>query len=321
MPSFNNAQLAAFLNALHEPARLYDVRGNLVAENLPACTVEWPDEDGDGKNIIHTFDLGEGWFIRRMSVTCSPSAPSRLSGQSVTRPNLQALMSGITHELRNPLAAILTATSLLQDDSGLHDETVMLLDVVRKEARRMNQILTEFSLYVKLPQPHPIEFDLSEMARRTIEELKRNGILRENTKIENHLIEPLTVSADPIQIQQVLHRLLENAAYALANQTDGVIILRSYAQTDTSRVVLCIEDNGPGFSSDELQQAFLPFYSTKPQGVGLGLSIAQVAVQAADGEIWIENLTGKNAPPLTKTETIVPSVVRICFALPSNADK
>lgn len=315
MPSFNSAQLTAFLNALHEPARLYDVRGNLVAENTAACTALWPDEDGDEKNIIHTVDLGEGWFIRRLSVTGSACAPSRLSGQPVTRPNLQALMSGITHELRNPLAAILTATSLLQEDSGLHEETTMLLDVVRKEARRMNQILTEFSLYVKMPQPHPIEFDLSQIAHQAIAELQGNGILRENIKIENHLPQPLITNADPIQIQQMLCRLLENAAFALSGQTEGTIILRSYAQMDTSRVVLCVEDNGTGFSDEELQRAFVPFYSTKPQGVGLGLSIAQVAVQAAGGEIWIENLIA-NAPNTATADTTAARGSRVCFALP-----
>ncbi len=317
MPTFNHAQLTAFLNALNEPAQLYDVRGNLVAENLAARTVEWPDENGSSKSSIHTIDVGEGWFIRRMDSMEISYAPARLSGHTIARPNLQALMSGITHELRNPLAAILTAISLLQDDASLPEETVMLLNVVCNESRRMNKILSEFSLYVKLPQPQTQDFKFTQLAHQTVDELKSNGSLRDAIKIETHLPESLSVCADPVQTQQLLSRLLQNAAQALEEQIEGVITLRSYMQKDTSQVVICIEDNGPGFSEDELKQAFLPFYSTKPQGVGLGLSIAQVVVQAAGGAIWLENLQA--APPSkAATENLnLLSGARVCFSLPS----
>jgi signal transduction histidine kinase len=320
MPTFNNAQLAAFLNVLHEPAQLYDVRGNLIAENEAARGVLWPDEAGNTKDVIHNIDLGEGWFLRRMSMAGHSHAPARLSGQVGTRPNIQRLMSGITHELRNPLAAILTATSLLQDDPALNEETTLLLGVVRNEARRMNQILTEFSLYIKPPPPQPQAFDFAHMVRETLNELHANGTLAEMIEIKNHLPETLMVFADPHQMQQILSRLLQNAACALKGQSCGAITLFSYHQDDTERTVICIEDNGPGFSEEELHHAFTPFYSTKAQAVGLGLSIAQVAVQGANGAIWLENpVTPANATEPTTKEAS--SGARVCFALPDSPRK
>jgi signal transduction histidine kinase len=319
MPTFNSAQLAAFLNVLHEPAQLYDVRGNLVAENQVAQAISWPhesgDSNGDGKEIIHTVDLGEGWFLRLMTLSASSPAPVRLSGQAGVRPTMQVLLSGITHELRNPLAAILTAAGLLQDDSSVNEETAMLLGVVRNEARRMNKILTEFSLYVKPPQPQPQMFNFSQVAQATLQELTQNDTLPETLKIENRLPESLMVFADPDHMQQVLARLLQNAACALKSQNNGAITLRSYPQEDTARVVICVEDNGPGFSREESEQAFVPFYSTKAQGLGLGLSIVQGTVQAANGAIWLENRALETKSESSKEDS--PSQgSRVCFALP-----
>ena len=99
----------------------------------------------------------------------------------------------------------------------------------------------------------------------------------------------LLVHADANQIQQALVRVLENAGEAISQNPSPTLTLRG--RTDAKRIILCIEDNGAGFSVDELQSAFLPFYSTKPQSTGLGLSTAQVAVQAAGGALWVENLS------------------------------
>lgn len=319
MPTFNSAQLTAFLNVVHEPAQLYDVRGNLVAENTAAGSVEWPDNDGSSQNVIHTIDLGEGWFLRRMTLPQVAGAPVRISGSGATRPNLQTLMSGITHELRNPLAAILTAASLLHDDKSPSEETTetaMLLNVVRNEARRMASILSEFSLYVKLPQPQPEAFDFNQSVLKVMNDLSGEQNSNKTLHIDNHLPTPLMVYADPLQMHQVLLRLLENAMQSLNGSSSGVITLFSYPQDDTERVVICIEDNGPGFSEEEMQRAFTPFYSTKAQSTGLGLPIAQTAVQAAGGAMWLENRPLEINNSNVSTEATSSGGARVCFALP-----
>jgi signal transduction histidine kinase len=285
-------QFAALLNLLPDPARVYDVQGRVIAENHAARTVNWPDDNGgDGPRPVATVELGQGWYLRRISNSEHLSAPHTNAPLSpMARPNLQALLAGITHELRNPMAAILTAVSLLQDDDGLSEESAMLLGVVRKEARRMNQIMTEFSLYVKPPQPHPETFDLAELVREVITHLRKDGSLVERVTVRDQLPDGLQVHADKHQMQQALSRVIENSAEALETRDGAVLLLSGQADVETKRVLLAIEDNGDGLDLDDLQRAFLPFYSTKPHSTGLGLSTAQVAVQAAGGAIWLENI-------------------------------
>ena len=303
------SQFATLLNLLPEPARVYDVQGRVVAENQAAHVAIWPDDTGggDGEARISTVELGEGWYLRRLDALGPPSAP----GGSVTdlplaRPNLQALLAGITHELRNPMAAILTAVSLLQDDRGLSEESVMLLGVVRKEARRMNQIMTEFSLYVKPPQPHPENFNIARLIRDSVAQFQAESALWQNVTVRNQMPAELAVHADCGQMQQAFCRILENAVEAMSENPQPMLALRGH--TEGERVILSIEDNGAGLSPDDLQCAFLPFYSTKPQSTGLGLSTAQVAVQAAGGVLWLENIADEPHLPV--------SGARVCFALP-----
>jgi signal transduction histidine kinase len=302
MSTFSHSQITALLNLLPEPARLYNVHGHLVAENSAARLAAWPDDDGNAPVPLQMLDLGEGWFVRRMSLTVPGADNSPLDERLPARPNMQSLLGGITHEIRNPLAAILTAISLLQDESGLGEESQILLGVVRKEARRMNQIMTEFSLYVKPPQPYPELFDLIPLLHNVLDEL-HDTLLSENIEVREELPSQLNVYADQRQIRQVLCRLIENAIEAMQGQGQSTLLLRLHEDNSpVARVGICIEDSGEGFGEDELQRAFLPFYSTKPQSTGLGLSTAQVAVQAAGGALWLENRAERGA--------------RVCFVLP-----
>ena len=167
----------------------------------------------------------------------------------LARLNLQSLLGGITHELRNPMAAILTAVSLLQDDAGLSDESMMLLGVVRKEARRMNQIMTEFSLYVKPPQPHPENFDLVKLLHEALERLQSESALWQNVEMRDELPSELQVHADSNQIHQALLRILENAVEAMGKNPHPTLTLHGRADTDAKRIILCVDDNGAGLSA------------------------------------------------------------------------
>ena len=301
------SQFATLLDLLSEPARVYDVQGRVVAENLAAHGAIWPEDTGGDETHISTVELGEGWYLRRMDVLHAlPALGDAVADLPLARPNLQALLAGITHELRNPMAAILTAVSLLQDDSGLSEESSMLLGVVRKEARRMNQIMTEFSLYVKPPQPRPENFDLARLIRDTVAQFQAESTLWQSVTVRDTMPAELAVHADCGQMQQALCRILENAVEAMNKNLQPMLALRGHAETE--RIIICIEDNGAGLSPDDLQRAFLPFYSTKPQSTGLGLSTALVAVQAAGGLLWLENVGDEPHLPV--------SGARVCFALP-----
>lgn len=196
--------------------------------------------------------------------------------------DVQALMRGLVHELRNPLSAILTASSLLPGSPGLDEETGMLLDVVTKEARRMNRILTEFSTFAKPPKPHIETVDVARLARELSHGEVQPGAAIE---VKDELPPQLWALTDAHLTGQALRNILENAREALPG--GGIIGLTG--GKNGQDIWLRINDSGAGLSDQSLLSAFQPFYSNKGASTGLGLSIARVAMRAAGGECRIEN--------------------------------
>lgn len=324
------AQLTSLLESLPAPACIHDANGAVVAQN-EAARDQCPGNCD--KAPSHTLDLGDGWVLRFADLRKHKRLTASSGGQAKSpRPNehladVHALARGIAHEIRNPLSSILTAISLVRDDPSLSEENGVLLDVIKKEAHRMKRILEEFSLYVKPPTPQPVDFDLVEVIRHVVATLQREGVLGAAIKVTDKLPPTLMARGDETQIAQVLEQVLTNAVDTMPER--GVIGLS--AHQESSYVILCIEDSGPGFSTESLQRAFQPFYSKKSQSTGLGLSIAHAAVEAAGGRIWLENIVagsvasksppppGLAAPLPTKAGTL-PSAVqgaRVCIELPT----
>ena len=205
--------------------------------------------------------------------------------------DVQALMRGLVHELRNPLSAVLTASSLVQSDPDADEETLMLLEVIQKEARRMNRILTEFSHFVKPPTPQLETFDLGALVCQVESSLQNEGAFGD-VEIGKNLERPVTVIGDPAQTEQALRHILENAAQALEDGGN----LQMWSEVDDDQGCVLIEDSGGALTPAVLQHAFQPFFSTKPASTGLGLSIARIAVLAMDGDITFE--AGENGARL-----------------------
>ena len=198
--------------------------------------------------------------------------------------DVQALMRGLVHELRNPLSAVLTAGSLIQGGPDVDEETAMLLEVIQKEARRMNRILTEFSHFVKPPTPQLETFDLGALLCHVVASLQSEGAF-EDVKINQRMERPVLVVGDPMQTEQALRHILENSAQAL--EAGGA--LQIWAETDEDQGCVLIEDSGGELGAEVLQHAFQPFFSTKPAATGLGLSIARITILAMNGDIAIES--------------------------------
>lgn len=225
------------------------------------------------------------------AATHFPDAPSG-GGKAAEKPiEVQTLSRGVAHELRNPLAAIVTAAGLLQDDPNASEETLMLLGVIRKESHRMNRILTEFSAYVKPRPPQPAPFNIAEAVRQEARDLlqeRRDGVAP--IEIEDRLPPSLHVLADEEHLREVVRHVLRNANEAM--HQGGSLCLEAEPEDET--VLLRLSDSGSGLSPEALERAFQPFFSSRSQSTGLGLSIARTAVEASGGRIWIENIAPEN---------------------------
>lgn len=215
--------------------------------------------------------------------------------------DVHALMRGLVHELRNPLSAILTASSLLQGGEELDEESAMLLDVVGKESRRMNRILTEFSSFVKPPTAHPEIFDVARSLRELARELQTDGTLNPNIEVRDELPAELMVCGDIVQSEQAFTHLLVNAGQAMPG--GGTLHLHTDGGEQTAHIFL--DDSGAGLSPGELQRVFQPFFSTKPAATGLGLSIADALLRASGGQVCIHNRISHCGEPKTLGASVI----------------
>lgn len=225
------------------------------------------------------------------------------------------MLRGLLHELRNPLSSIITAATLLQD--AMQPETVLtgeenrlLLDVVKKESLRLNHILTRFSEYIKLPDPTPTVFDLSDAIRASVRELQRQDVLGEEIVLDDRLPGATMVRADEAQIRQAVQYLLTNAAEAMPG--GGQLALTIPDNANQGEVIVCIDDNGPGFVGESKSRALQLFFSSKAHHLGLGLPMAKNIIALNGGRLWLGE-AGNETPSIAK---LAQTGASVCFALP-----
>jgi len=209
---------------------------------------------------------------------------------------LGQLVSGIAHELNNPLTAIMGYGQLLLGH-GLEPAQLSEAKRIYQEAERARRIVKNLLYFARETSPERTRVDLNEIVERTLAlrsyELKVENILTECDLAPN-LPETL---ADPYQLQQVVLNLLVNAEQALlAGRGQGRVWMRT-RRLGSDRISLEVSDDGPGIPPDIASRVFDPFFTTKPPGVGtgLGLSIVYGIVKQHGGEVTFDSHPGAGA--------------------------
>ncbi|HEV3039280.1 MAG TPA: ATP-binding protein [Candidatus Angelobacter sp.] len=197
------------------------------------------------------------------------------------------LISGVAHELNNPLTAIIGYTQLLETEE-LQERSSEYVQKLLKQAQRTQKIVQNLLSFARQHKPHRTHVDLRNVIEDTIAlrdyDLKVNNILVER---DFHPTLP-SVIADPHQLEQVYLNIINNAADAMMeNGRGGLLTIRVYAEN--GHVVCEFHDTGPGIN--DTKHAFDPFYTTKSvgKGTGLGLSICYGIVKEHGGEISAQN--------------------------------
>ena len=206
-------------------------------------------------------------------------------------------VSGVAHELNNPLATILTWSERLAA-RPLDDITKRGIDTILSESERAAKIVRNLLTFSRKRHTTRSTFDLNQVVRETLALRAYEQQVSNITTIEALASGLPQVFADPHQLKQVLLNLIINAEQAmLSAHGRGSLITRTWYDPDHESVVLEINDDGPGVPDDVQSKIFDPFFTTKAvgKGTGLGLTVAYAIVQDHGGRIRVESLPAQGA--------------------------
>ncbi len=224
----------------------------------------------------------EHHFLARLDAERKQTQAVRMAEQAVRVASIGVLAGGVTHEINQPLNTMnLVVESLISDiDSGMNIKPWQLLEHLRaisNQIERMGEIISHMRTFWVSPQQSDYRpFDMGEAVDNALA-LVRSQLHSHGVRLERiNEAEELTLVGNRIHIEQITLNLVVNAmqAHDLRSGQDKYIRVRSVRMD--GRVVLEVEDNGPGFPASDAEKLFDPFYSTRKPGMGTGLGLAIV---------------------------------------------
>lgn len=202
--------------------------------------------------------------------------------------------AGITHELNEPLNNILGFAQLIQTNAAVPSDVQRDLSLIVSSAMHARQVIRQLLLFSSRFYETHASVDLNDLVRNTLSFLDVI-CAKAGVKLSHDLEEGLDrVSASPDQLRQVLVNLVVNAAQATP-RGGSIGITTSSARGDEGGICLVVEDSGPGVPDELREKIFMPFFTTREGGTGMGLSVAHGIVAAHGGRIALAGAPGKGA--------------------------
>lgn len=266
--------------------------------------------DGEAVDTLFTAglptDMGqfEDILVSDLDITEYKATQARLAqaeldvARGVRLSTMGALTASIAHEVNSPLAAIVTNAEaslrwLRRKEPDL-DEAGKALECVLEAATRAKMVVERTRAYLSNAPLKSAPHDLGRLVHDAImlidRELRANGV-------SVHLDIPdglPPVMADAVNIQQVFVNLMMNAAQAMRDQK-GARDLKISIRQENDRVRVDVRDKGPGIEPVDLRSVFEPFFSTKTDGMGMGLAICRTCISAHGGRLWATSTVGEGA--------------------------
>ena len=256
-------------------------------------------KDGERRHITITYSCPQ----RSREVLClirDATEEKQLQQQLVQSEKMGAigqLVSGVAHELNNPLASITAFAQLMLSDGNLTKEDHHATEVIASESRRAARIIHNLLTFARQHKAEKTYADINQVIENALE-LRGYDLSVRGIQIERSYADPApSTMVDAYQLQQVILNLITNAEQAMAGVERAHHRLTVRTRRDGETIRIEIEDTGPGIPPDNLERIFNPFYTTKPvgHGTGLGLSISLGIISEHGGRIWAEKVLGAGA--------------------------
>ncbi len=218
---------------------------------------------------------------------------------------LGIIASEIAHEIRNPLAGIRAIAETLKDEMEDHPTIAEYTDRIIRQSERMEALIKNLFTYTKPPRPNLTLCNLDELLEE-VHQLLHEKLKKKNIKFHVQIAPSAhTIYADANQIQQVFLNVIQNSIDSI--DSDGKIEINVFkAETvpekirpllqawESDKIIkIIVKDNGKGIPTEAMSKLFLPFFTTKEEGIGLGLSIVYQIIKEHRGYITYESEIGE----------------------------
>lgn len=229
------------------------------------------------------------------------------------------MATGMAHEIRNPLGAIKGAAQCL-DPEQLPEDSREFLDVIVEEVDRLNGVVMQFLEYARPYRGNPEPTDVNEVVSATLKLLGRDASPVSVELIPDLALNLPEVSIDPEQLKQVLINLSLNAIQSM--RSGGRVTLHTEVVHEhggdltgemergamRTHVIIRVTDTGAGIPAEDLSRVFVPFFTTKDNGTGLGLPITQRIVENAGGRLEVASRVGRGTTFTIRLPAVVPEL-------------
>jgi C4-dicarboxylate-specific signal transduction histidine kinase len=241
-------------------------------------------------DLMATLGSQIGQFIERKRAE-SALQVARTELAHLTRvTTMGELTASIAHEVKQPITAAVTSaqTALrwLEAKPPELGEVREALSRIVRAGKRAGDVIGRIRALVTKAPPRKDSLDINAAIREVVE-LTRGEAVKNGVSVRTDLAEGLPlIQGDRVQLQQVILNLIINGIEAMTGVEASRELLISSRKDDAEGVLVAVADTGPGLAAGALEQVFAAFYTTKPSGLGLGLSICRSIIEAHDGRLW-----------------------------------
>src|SRR5450759_2143209 len=271
-----------------------------------------------GQEILHKMkidNLLQSILVKATELRFESNVIKLVSFQDITNEldkkeldSWQRLIRVLTHEIMNSISPITSLTSVISGyfkkkdednpipleliDHQIVSKTLSGLNTIEETGKGLLDFVDKYRSLTSLPEPDFSKFNVDSLLRKC--KLLMESNISDNIKIIASVYpEDIAMTADYAQIEQILINLIKNAAEALSGKQDGTIHLKAFYADDAA--LIQVEDNGIGISGDIIEDIFVPFYTTKENGSGIGLSLSKQIMQNHDGTISVNSALEKGS--------------------------